>query len=157
MENDVRPFIDCNIQKNSYHTALNWGPKFKKEKRKCIRRVRNWVFVRGMWNLQPEKCWYIAGGAGRTVVSAASHQQVSSHFHSNRQGLWHGWQKARSKPNPEIPSCSYAKQLYFTTSLAHLDVSWNIWQNAVFILGSHPHHWWFPWHLSIANNKNSNS
>ena len=40
------PLIDCNIQ-DSYHTALEtkWGPKFKKEKRKCVLRVRNCMLL----------------------------------------------------------------------------------------------------------------
>ena len=44
----------CNIQKDSDHTALEpkWGPKYKKEKRKCILGVRDWMFVRGTWDLQ---------------------------------------------------------------------------------------------------------
>ena len=111
----------CNIQKDRDHTALEpkWGPKYEKEKRKCILRVRNWIFVRGTWDLQKSAdtlqvalvaLWYQQRHIGRsdrtcTVIDKGSDMD------GKKPGANHF---------PEIPPCSYTKSLYFTTSLAHL-------------------------------------
>ena len=111
----------CNIQKDSDHTALEpkWGPKYKKEKRKCILGVRDWMFVRGTWDLQKSadalQVALVALCCQECHIGRSDRTCSVIDKDSDMDG-----KKPGANHFPEIPPCSYTKSLYFTTSLAHL-------------------------------------
>lgn len=118
----MSPLIDCNIQKDSYHTALEpkWGPKFKQEKRKCVLGVRNWILLE-----VHETCSRKRADTSQAAPVALRCQQG----HVSRadrtctvidRGSGMDGKKPGANHFPEIPPCSYTKSLYFTTSLARL-------------------------------------
>lgn len=92
---------------------LNGALSSRKRKESASRR-RSWYLLEAM-DLQPEKCWCVAGGTGCTVVSAVTlHGQIELAQYSTRQ--------PGANRFPEMPPCRLHKVADFTTSLAHLSM-----------------------------------